>query len=82
MGIVISVALVVLYGMSFPAVWKYVTFMKVESSSYLHIRMDWMYSIYIVFAAAIILRSVWIGVQWLRNQDPEVIDPTQVGSGL
>ncbi len=82
MGIVISVALVGLYGMSFPAVWKYVTFMKVESSSYLHIRMDWMYSIYIVFAAAIILRYVWIAVQWLRNQDPEVIDPTKVGSGL
>ena len=27
-------------------------------------------------------RYVWIGVQWLRNQDPEVIDPTKVGSGL
>jgi len=82
MGIVISVALVGLYGLSFPAVWKYVTFMKVERSSYLHIRMDWMYSIYVVFALAIIARYVWILLQWLRDRDPEVIDPTQVSSGL
>ena len=58
MGILMAVALVALYGMSFPATWKYVTFMKVERSSYLHVRLDWMYSIYIHFAAAIILRYV------------------------
>lgn len=82
MGIVISIAMVVLYGMSFPAMWKYVTFMKVEKSSYLHIRMDWMYSIYLIFALAIIVRYVWIGAQWLRNREPEVIDPTKASSGL
>src|SRR5262245_46991864 len=46
MGIVMGVALVVLYGASLPASWRYVTFMKVEKSSYLHIRLDWLYSIY------------------------------------
>src|SRR3546814_20563671 len=35
------------------AVVDYVTFMKVEDSSYLNIRMDWLYSIYIVFVIAI-----------------------------
>lgn len=82
MGIVIGIAMVVLYGMSFPAMWKYVSFMKVEKSSYLHIRMDWMFSIYLVFALAIIVRYVWITVQWLRNREPEVIDPTKASSGL
>src|SRR5688500_1876949 len=35
MGIVSGLALVVLYGASLPATYKYVTFMKVESASYL-----------------------------------------------
>ena len=82
MGILMSVSLVVLYGMSFPATWKYVTFMKVERSSYLHVRLDWMYSIYILFAAAIIVRYVWLLWQLVRGKDPEASDSTTVSSGL
>ena len=82
MGILMSVSLVALYGMSFPAAWKYVTFMKVERSSYLHIRLDWMYSIYILFAAAIIVRYLWILWQLVRGKDPEAPDSTVVSSGL
>jgi TRAP-type C4-dicarboxylate transport system permease small subunit len=84
MGILMSVLLVALYGMSFPAAWSYVTFMKVERSSYLHIRLDWMYSIYLLFAAAIIVRYLWILWQLLRgrNLDLEVSDSTKVSSGL
>ena len=82
MGILMSVSLVALYGMSFPATWKYVTFMKVERSSYLHIRLDWMYSIYVIFAAAIIVRYVWILWQLLRGKELEASDPTAVSSGL
>jgi TRAP-type C4-dicarboxylate transport system permease small subunit len=66
MGILAAVALVVLYGMSFPATWSYVTFMKVERSSYLHVRLDWMYSIYLLFMVALIvryLRLLWRLVQ-------------------
>jgi TRAP-type C4-dicarboxylate transport system permease small subunit len=82
MGILTAVSLVALYGMSFPAAWAYVTFMKVERSSYLHIRLDWMYSIYILFAAAIIVRHLWILWQLARGTDPEAPDATQVSSGL
>ena len=53
-----AVSVIVLFGMSLPASWAYVTFMKVEKSSYLGIRMDIMYSIYIVFAVAVIARSL------------------------
>jgi TRAP-type C4-dicarboxylate transport system permease small subunit len=60
MGILAAVALVVLYGMSFPATWSYVTFMKVERSSYLHVRLDWMYSIYLLFVVALIVRYLWL----------------------
>src|SRR5512139_2007027 len=42
-GILVSAAALVLFAMSFPASWKYVTFMKVESSSYMKIRLDFLY---------------------------------------
>ena len=38
----------------------YVTFMKVEKTAYLKIRFDWLFSIYVVFAVAIIVRYLWI----------------------
>jgi C4-dicarboxylate transporter, DctQ subunit len=60
MAFLTSIVLVTLYGMSLPATWSYVTFMKVERSSYLHIRLDWMYSIYLLFAVAVIVRYLWI----------------------
>jgi C4-dicarboxylate transporter, DctQ subunit len=60
MAFLTSVVLVALYGMSLPATWSYVTFMKVERSSYLHVRLDWMYSIYLLFAVAVIVRYLWI----------------------
>ena len=55
-GLVVAVAAIVLFGMALPATWSYVSFMKVESSSYLNIRLDILYSIYIVFAVAVIVR--------------------------
>ena len=82
MGIIMGASLVALYAMSFPAAWKYVTYMKVERSSYLHIRLDWMYSIYILFAAAIIVRYVWILWHLLRGKDAEAPDASKVSSGL
>jgi TRAP-type C4-dicarboxylate transport system permease small subunit len=57
-GAIGAVSLIVLFGMSLPASYAYVTFMKVEKSSYLGIRMDVMYSIYVVFVVAVIARSL------------------------
>jgi C4-dicarboxylate transporter, DctQ subunit len=82
MGMVMGAALVVLYGVSLPASVRYVAFMKVEKSSYLHIRLDWLYSIYVIFAAAIVVRYAWIVWQYWRGRDPGASDPTEVSSGL
>jgi TRAP-type C4-dicarboxylate transport system permease small subunit len=82
MFLVSAAALLVLYGMSFPAVVSYVTFMKVESSAYMGIRFDWLYSIYTVFVVAVIVRYLWLGWQALRGKEPEEFDPTRAGSGL
>ena len=82
MALVSTLAILALYGASFPASWAYVTFMKVEKSSYLKIRLDWLYSIYLVFLAAILARYLWLLWQLLRGRDPEAGDVTKVSSGL
>jgi len=53
-----SIGLVVLLLISLPASWKYVAFMKVEHTAYLHLRLDAMYSIYVIFVVACIVRHV------------------------
>ncbi len=82
MFLVSAVALVVLYAMSLSAVFDYVTFMKVEKTAYLKIRFDWLYSIYVIFVVAIIVRYLWLGVKALRGEAPQEFDPTKAGSGV
>ena len=82
MGLVAALALVVLYAASLPATYEYVTFMKVEKSSYLKIRLDWLYSIYLTFVVAVLVRYLWILSHLLRGEEPEEADPTQASSGL
>ena len=82
MTVVFAVAIVVLYAASLKPSFDYVSFMKVEKSSYLKIRMDWLYSIYLVFLVAIIVRYAWLLWRLARGTDPENGDATQVSSGL
>jgi TRAP-type C4-dicarboxylate transport system permease small subunit len=81
-GLAVAIAAIVLFGAAMPATWKYVTFMKVESSSYLKIRLDILYGIYVVFALAIIVRYVGAIVNILRGKAPEEGDITKTGSAL
>ena len=75
-------ALVLLYGAALPASWSYVSFMKVEKSSYLKIPMHWLYSIFILFLVAVVVRYLWLLAQVLRGKAPEEADPTQATSAL
>lgn len=68
MTLLASAGLLILYGYSLPAVWDYVTFMKVQKSSYLDIRYDWLYSIYIIFAVAVLIRYLWIFICAVRGR--------------
>ncbi|MEZ5637716.1 MAG: TRAP transporter small permease subunit [Burkholderiaceae bacterium] len=52
-------AIVGLFAMSLPAAWDYVRFMKVEKSSYLNVRFDLLFSIYLLFSLAVIVRKLW-----------------------
>jgi len=81
-GLIVAVAAVVLFGMALPATISYVSFMKVESSSYMRIRLDILYSVYVVFAVAVIVRYVWAIVSLLRGEEAEEADITKTASGL
>jgi TRAP-type C4-dicarboxylate transport system permease small subunit len=82
MGVVTGLALVVLYGVSLKPSFDYVAFMKVEKSSYLKVRMDWLFSIYVLFLVAVVARYLWLLSRLLRGRDPGAPDSTQTSSGL
>ena len=82
MGIITGLAIVVLYAVSVPASYKYVSFMKIEKTSYLKIPFDWLFSIYILFLLAVIVRYLWILWLLLRGREPEEMDGTKVNSAL
>ncbi|AZO01030.1 TRAP transporter small permease subunit [Mesorhizobium sp. M9A.F.Ca.ET.002.03.1.2] len=77
-----AVALVAIYSYSFPAVFDYVTFMKVQKTAYLKIRFDWLFSIYVIFVLAVIARYLWLGWRALKDAEPEEFDPTKASSGV
>lgn len=74
---------VVIYAISFPAAYQYVRFMKVESTDFMKIRLDVLYSVFLLFSAATIVRYAWRLVQSLKGIDLEAdVDETKVSSGL
>ena len=82
MCVVTAVALIALYLVSLPAVIDYVSFMKVQKTAYLKVRFDLLFSIYVVFAIAVIIRYLWLAYEAVWGAAPEQIDPTKAGSGV
>ena len=64
-----SIAFVVLLLMSLPASWNYVTFMKREHTAYLHLRLDAMYSIYVIFVLACVVKQARIALRAITGLD-------------
>ena len=81
-GVVVSVALMLLYAISLPASWSYVTFMKVEKTAYLKIPFNWLFSIYIAFLVAVIVRYAWIVWGLLHGRDELRPDHNKSASAL
>jgi TRAP-type C4-dicarboxylate transport system permease small subunit len=75
--IITGVVAVVLFSAALPAVYAYIAFLKVEKSAYLGIRLDYLYSIYVIFSVAVIVR--YAALTWLaiRGKPPEV----ELGAG-
>ena len=81
-GLIVAVAAVASFGIAMPATIKYVAFMKVESLSYLKVRLDIVYAVYVVFAVAVIVRYIWSIVSLLRGETPEDASVSSASSGL
>jgi TRAP-type C4-dicarboxylate transport system permease small subunit len=82
MTIVFAVTLLMIYVLSFPAVYDYVTFMKVQATAYMKIRFDLLFSIYLLFAVAAIVRYAWLLWAAIQGRDLGRRDPEHAGSGL
>jgi C4-dicarboxylate transporter DctQ subunit len=74
-----GIAIVILYGISLPAAYSYVTFMKVERSAYLHVPINIMYSVYIFFTVASIVRYAWLVYHATQRGKPPATDTAKVG---
>jgi TRAP-type C4-dicarboxylate transport system permease small subunit len=82
MAIICAAAILILYVASLPAVVDYVTFMKVQQTAYMKIRFDYLYSAYVIFAVASIVRYLWLGWRALLGKGPDAPDPTKASSGV
>jgi TRAP-type C4-dicarboxylate transport system permease small subunit len=65
-AIIFTLAIGAAFLSSLPAVIDYVTFMKIDSTPVTRIRFDYVYSIFVVFALAIVVRSIWALIVLLR----------------
>ncbi len=65
-----SIAFVVLLLISLPASWNYVAFMKREHTAYLHMRLDVMYSVYLIFVVACVGKQAYIAWRAIVGAPP------------
>lgn len=77
-----AAGIIALYGISLPAAADYVAFMKVEKTSYLKIRLDWLFSIYIVFVVATLVRYLWLSWRAVFGAAPQEHDVSKTVSGV
>ena len=69
--IITGISAIVLFGIALPAVISYITFLKVERSAYLGIRLDYLYSIYAVFSVAAIVRYGALTWRAIKGSPPD-----------
>ncbi len=77
-AVVTALALAALFIGSLPAVVDYVTFMRVERASYIGVRLDYLFSVYVIFAVAVIVRYLWLGWKAIRGEAPDLTDPSHL----
>lgn len=76
--IVTGLALVAMFAISLPATISFVGFMGVEVSTYLRIPLSVLYSIYVVFAVALIIRYGWLIWEALLGRKAPRTDPAKL----
>lgn len=76
-AVITGICCIALFAVSLPATYSYVRFLKVERAAYMPIRLDYLYSIYLIFVVAAIARYSLVVYKALRGTPPDI----QVGGG-
>ncbi|WP_374619727.1 TRAP transporter small permease [Devosia sp.] len=71
LALVTALAIVLGFLAALPATWDYITFYKIKKSATLRIRLDIVFSVYGVFAIAIVTRYALRAWQLLRGGEPD-----------
>ncbi len=69
-AIIAAVSFIAAFGLSLPATADFIGFMAIEKSSLLKIPFDYVFSVYLIFAIAIIVRCLWQIVSVFRATPP------------
>ena len=67
--VITAICVISALAMSLPATYDFVSFMKIEKTSLLKVRFDYVFSIYLIFSLAIITRYLWRVVEMIRGRD-------------
>ena len=73
LAIVAAAVIVIGMAAALPATYDYITFYKIKKSAVLKIRLDYVFSIYGVFAVAIIIRYAWRALSILKRNSPDAV---------
>ena len=76
-GLISALAFVAGFSLSMPATYDFISFMQIESSSSLGIRLDIVFSIYLLFVAGVIAHYVWRAVALMRGPLDEIDPPAK-----
>ena len=63
-----AICIVVAFAISLPPTWDFVSFMRIEKTSLLKIRFDYVFGIYLVFSIAMVTRYLWRIVGIIRSR--------------
>jgi TRAP-type C4-dicarboxylate transport system permease small subunit len=77
-AVISALALIAAIASALPASLDYITFYAIKSSSTLGIRLDYVFSIYAIFSAALVLRYAARLWHLLRGADVEALDQGKV----
>jgi TRAP-type C4-dicarboxylate transport system permease small subunit len=76
-AVITGICCIAMFAVSLPATYSYVRFLKVERAAYLPIRLDYLYSIYVIFVVAAMVRYSLVVYKALRGAPPDI----QIGGG-
>lgn len=79
LALVSAVALLAGFIAALPATFDYITFYKIKKSATLHIRLDYVFSVYGIFAVAIIVRYALRVWRLARGGAPDELQETESG---